>query len=293
MSQGTSKGCGVLLEKLPKAERGPATKGTGRVWACWCLAIAEWDAKKEEKGHFHWERPHQGKGGPSGSPSSHSCTGGENQKAEPFHHQRPAGHPHPFLELWLLEVKVAGAEQEAPLGLTRRQPHPFPYTQPSPVGPREPERWGGWTAFPRIWPRAPSELGPEVDCFLWELASRSREEGKSDSSSEPLAEEYERWVTWRGWALNMPSWWKELVKIPEVEEFQELACRIWASFELVDEWVAWHRELLPGSPSTQMSLPEGFPVTARSKVPLPWYQTGAVKENSGLCTDPPVLGKEV
>ena len=51
-------------------------------------------------------------------------------------------------------------------------------------------------------------------------------------------------------------------------------------------------ELLPGSPNTQMSLPEGFPPTTRSKVPLPGYQRGAVKENSGLCTGPPVLGAE-
>ena len=85
------------LEKPP--ERGPTTKGTGRVWACWCLAIAEQDPKKEEKGHFHWARPCWGKGGPLKSPSSHSCTGGEDQKAELFHHQRLAGCPHPFSEL--------------------------------------------------------------------------------------------------------------------------------------------------------------------------------------------------
>ena len=78
----------------------------------------------------------------------------------------------------------------------------------------------------------PPELGPEVNHFLQEPACRSREDSKSHSSSEPLAKECERWVTWRGWALNMPSWWKKLVKILEVEDFQELALKIWASFEL-------------------------------------------------------------
>ena len=69
----------------------------------------------------------------------------------------------------------------------------------------------------------PPEFGPEVNCFLQEPASKSREDSKSDSSLEAPAEEHERWVTWRGWALNTPSWWQELVKILEVEDFQELA----------------------------------------------------------------------
>ena len=159
MIWGTSQGCGVLLEKLPQAERRPATKGTRRVWVCWWLAITEQDPRKEEKGHFCWERPHQGEGGPLKSPSSCSCTGGENWKAEPFHHQRPAECPCPFSELQPLEQKVPGVEQEVLQGLTRGQPHPLPYAQPSLAGSRDPRRWGGWTAFPRIWPGAPTSVG--------------------------------------------------------------------------------------------------------------------------------------
>ena len=60
-----------------------------------------------------------------------------------------------------------------------------------------------------------------------------------------------------------------------------------------NEQAAWCGELLPGSPSAPMSLPEGFPPVAKSKVPLPGYQRGAGGENSGLCTGPPVLGREV
>ena len=42
-----------------------------------------------------------------------------------------------------------------------------------------------------------------------------------------------------------------------------------------------------------MSLPEEFPLTAKSPVPLLGHQRGAVGENCGLCTGPPVQGREV
>ena len=44
----------------------------------------------------------------------------------------------------------------------------------------------------------PPELGPEVDHFLQEPAHDSREDSKSNSSSEPPVEDYKRWVTWWG-----------------------------------------------------------------------------------------------
>ena len=78
----------------------------------------------------------------------------------------------------------------------------------------------------------PLELAPDVDCFLQELASSTRERSGSDSSPEPPAEEYKRWVTWWGQALDMPEWWQELAEIPEVDDYWEMAQMIWASFEL-------------------------------------------------------------
>ena len=51
-------------------------------------------------------------------------------------------------------------------------------------------------------------------------------------TSEPPAEEYERWVEWRRQAVDTPTWWQELGKIPEVGNFQELAQKIQASFKL-------------------------------------------------------------
>ena len=42
---------------------------------------------------------------------------------------------------------------------------------------------------------------------------------------------------WRAQTLNTPSWWKELEKILEVKDFQELAHRIWAFFELPQQMI--------------------------------------------------------
>ena len=42
----------------------------------------------------------------------------------------------------------------------------------------------------------PPGLGPEVNCFLQELAGSSEEDDRSRSSPETLGEEYEKWVTW-------------------------------------------------------------------------------------------------
>ena len=58
--------------------------------------------------------------------------------------------------------------------------------------------------------RPSPELGPDVKHFFGESANKSREDKESNFPLEPLAEEYERWLEWRGQAVNMPSWWWEL-----------------------------------------------------------------------------------
>ena len=45
-------------------------------------------------------------------------------------------------------------------------------------------------------------------------------------------EEYKRWVTWWGQALNTPDWWQELAEIPKVDDYWELAQKIQVSFKL-------------------------------------------------------------
>ena len=95
-----------------------------------------------------------------------------------------------------------------------------------------------------------------------------KEGSGSDSSPEPPAEEYRKWVTWQGQALDMLHWWQELAESPE------LAQRIQALFELPQRMSELHDmgELLPGFPSAPMSLPEGFPPATQSPVPLPGHQ---------------------
>ena len=140
----------------------------------------------------------------------------------------------------------------------------------------------------------PPELGPEVNHFLQELASKSREDSESNSSSEPPAEEHKRWVMWRWWALDMPSWWQELVKIPEVEDFQELAQKIWASFELPQRMSKLHHmentTWLPQCPNVSAGW-------ISSHCQIQSSPAGISKRNSWrwpcLCTGSPVLGREI
>ena len=64
-----------------------------------------------------------------------------------------------------------------------------------------------------------------------------REDGGSNPSQEPPVEDYERWVKWRGQIVDAPNWWQELVRIPGVSNFQELAWQVRASFKL-PQWMS-------------------------------------------------------
>ena len=56
----------------------------------------------------------------------------------------------------------------------------------------------------------PPELGPDVEHFFQELANESEEDKGSNFPPESPVEEYERWIEWRGQAVDTPSWWQEL-----------------------------------------------------------------------------------
>ena len=83
----------------------------------------------------------------------------------------------------------------------------------------------------------PPELGPDINHFLQQPASSARKESGNDSSLEPLVGEYQRWVTWQGWALDTPDWWQELAEIPDVDDHWELARKVQASFKLL-QWIS-------------------------------------------------------
>ena len=77
-----------------------------------------------------------------------------------------------------------------------------------------------------------SEIGPEVNCFLWGPAKGSEEEDRKMPSPEPPVEELESWVTWRAWMYKAPGWWQELAIIPGVDDHEKLVCEVQASFQL-------------------------------------------------------------
>ena len=76
----------------------------------------------------------------------------------------------------------------------------------------------------------PLELGSEVTCFLRGPAENSEEEDEKASSPKPPVEELWGWVKWKAEAYKMPSWLRELMKVPEVEDHEKLAQEVQASF---------------------------------------------------------------
>ena len=74
------------------------------------------------------------------------------------------------------------------------------------------------------------ELGLEVTCFCRGLAENSEEEDEKVPSPKPPVEELQEWVKWKAEAYEMPSWWRELMKVPEVEDSEKLAWEVWVSF---------------------------------------------------------------
>ena len=79
----------------------------------------------------------------------------------------------------------------------------------------------------------PLELGPEVTCFLQGPAKSSEEENVKMPSPKPPIKELEKWVTWKAWAYETPSWWQELTMVPEVDDYEKLECEVWATFQLL------------------------------------------------------------
>ena len=44
--------------------------------------------------------------------------------------------------------------------------------------------------------------------------------------------ELSRWVMWKAEACEMPSWWRKLMTVTEVEDCEKLAQEVWALFWL-------------------------------------------------------------
>ena len=118
-------------------------------------------------------------------------------------------------------------EQKALQGPKKEQPSPLPSTQPSMMGDEEEE----------FNLRPPPELEPDVERFFHVPMGECKEDAGGHSPTEPLAEEYAKWIEWRGPAVDTPDWWWELEMISEVDDVQELALKIQASFKLL-QWMS-------------------------------------------------------
>ena len=78
----------------------------------------------------------------------------------------------------------------------------------------------------------PPELGSDVECFFQEPDALQGEGKTSDPFPEPLVENYKKWIKWRSICICVPNWWKELIGILGIDDFQKLAQKIRASFEI-------------------------------------------------------------
>ena len=76
------------------------------------------------------------------------------------------------------------------------------------------------------------ELRPEVTCFLRGSAENLEEDDEKAPSPKLPVKVFQKWVTWKAEAYKMPSWWRELMVVPGVEDHEELASEVWASFQL-------------------------------------------------------------
>ena len=105
--------------------------------------------------------------------------------------------------------------------------HPAPY-YPSR---RSPESSEEAAAAEDLDLEEPPELELEVACFLGGSMGNFKEEDEKVPPKPPV-EEFHKWVPWKAETCKMPSWWRELVAVPEVEDHKRLAWEVQASFQL-------------------------------------------------------------
>ena len=73
------------------------------------------------------------------------------------------------------------------------------------------------------------DLGLEVACFLRGLARNSEDEEKAPSPKPPV-KELCRWVALKAETCKTPGWWRELLAVPDMQDCEELAQKVQASF---------------------------------------------------------------
>ena len=69
----------------------------------------------------------------------------------------------------------------------------------------------------------------------------SEEEAEKAPSPKPPVKELCKWVTWKAEACKMPSWCRELMAVPKVEDHEKLAWEVQASFQLLKRVSKLHK----------------------------------------------------
>ena len=140
----------------------------------------------------------------------------------------------------------------------------------------------------------PLELELEVTCFLRGSAENSEEEEEKAPSPKPPVKELHRWVMWKAEACKMPSWWRELMAVPEVEDCKKLAWEIWASFWLPKRASELHKmeNYHQGPSCTAVPPQEELLATTQFHLCLLRHSRNEMGEDGGICPSSSVLGRE-
>ena len=176
-------------------------------------------------------------------------------------------------------------------GLTWELPCPLLQIPPSRRNP-ESNREAVATGDPNL--EEPLELGPEITCFLRGSAKNLEKEEEKAPSPKPPVKELHKWVMWKAEACKMPSWWRELMAVPEVEDCGKLAWEIQASF-----WLPKRASKLHKMENYHQAPPALLCLLRRNFLPPPnsifafwdiWEMQW--EKTVGVCPSSPVLGRE-
>ena len=112
-----------------------------------------------------------------------------------------------------------------------------------------------------------------------------------DLEPSPLCQS--AWIQWHTWHVEMPTWWREHLKIPGHNDCQEFACKVCASFEVpkVCNWAKGWIMITP-SASTSVNREVSFYAVLRCKVWQSGLLTLPITPDPHLHEGTSVLGGE-
>ena len=77
-----------------------------------------------------------------------------------------------------------------------------------------------------------TRIGARGHLLSQRVGQELRRGRRKGTLSQTAVKELCKWVTWKAEACKMPSWWRELMAVPEVEDREKLVQEIQASFWL-------------------------------------------------------------